>query len=118
MLFRSNNNSIRVDFIEQGLGVYEFKLDDGTYQTNNKFYNISPGTHIVTIRDITAICGNLIVKFKMIDYPKFFTPNTDGINDTWNIPDIKQQEDAVIHIYRSEERRVGKECRSRWSPYH
>src|SRR3989454_12122999 len=22
------------------------------------------------------------------------------------------------HIYRSEERRVGKECRSRWSPYH
>ena len=22
------------------------------------------------------------------------------------------------HAYRSEERRVGKECRSRWSPYH
>lgn len=94
-----NNNSIRVDFIEEGLGVYELKLDDGAYQTSNKFYNLSPGTHIVTIRDITAICGNLIVKFKMIDYPKFFTPNTDGINDTWNIPDIKQQEDAIIHIY-------------------
>src|SRR3989441_9850068 len=23
-----------------------------------------------------------------------------------------------LHNYRSEERRVGKECRSRWSPYH
>ena len=23
-----------------------------------------------------------------------------------------------IYDYRSEERRVGKECRSRWSPYH
>ena len=22
------------------------------------------------------------------------------------------------NLYRSEERRVGKECRSRWSPYH
>ena len=22
------------------------------------------------------------------------------------------------HLHRSEERRVGKECRSRWSPYH
>ena len=22
------------------------------------------------------------------------------------------------HVLRSEERRVGKECRSRWSPYH
>src|SRR6056297_2693347 len=29
---------------------------------------------------------------------------------------------AIVHVYRSEERRVGKECvstcRSRWSPYH
>ena len=24
----------------------------------------------------------------------------------------------AVHKYRSEERRVGKECRSRWSPYH
>ena len=27
------------------------------------------------------------------------------------------EEDAELNI-RSEERRVGKECRSRWSPYH
>ena len=25
---------------------------------------------------------------------------------------------AVCETVRSEERRVGKECRSRWSPYH
>ena len=24
----------------------------------------------------------------------------------------------TLTVYRSEERRVGKECRSRWSPYH
>ena len=32
-----------------------------------------------------------------------------------------QQKDNTLlfkDIYRSEERRVGKECRSRWSPYH
>ena len=23
-----------------------------------------------------------------------------------------------VDVFRSEERRVGKECRSRWSPYH
>ena len=28
---------------------------------------------------------------------------------------LKETEDKAI---RSEERRVGKECRSRWSPYH
>src|SRR3712207_6889990 len=26
--------------------------------------------------------------------------------------------ERVLHFLRSEERRVGKECRSRWSPYH
>ena len=25
---------------------------------------------------------------------------------------------TLLDCYRSEERRVGKECRSRWSPYH
>src|SRR2546422_11758310 len=28
------------------------------------------------------------------------------------------ERDLVVHHERSEERRVGKECRSRWSPYH
>ena len=34
--------------------------------------------------------------------------------------DIKRSTDLVISgkEHRSEERRVGKECRSRWSPYH
>src|SRR2546426_11956881 len=29
-----------------------------------------------------------------------------------------QRYDRLIEYTRSEERRVGKECRSRWSPYH
>ena len=29
---------------------------------------------------------------------------------------VKKLEEA--YFFRSEERRVGKECRSRWSPYH
>ena len=40
---------------------------------------------------------------------------TDGLQD--------RVKEAFLHAYfldgvRSEERRVGKECRSRWSPYH
>ena len=31
---------------------------------------------------------------------------------------LSDQQLADIHAYRSEERRVGKEGRSRWSPYH
>ena len=28
------------------------------------------------------------------------------------------RDDLLKNVIRSEERRVGKECRSRWSPYH
>ena len=37
----------------------------------------------------------------------------DGITDWMDMSLSKLQE-----LVRSEERRVGKECRSRWSPYH
>ena len=34
--------------------------------------------------------------------------------------DVEKIEQEIEHrkLVRSEERRVGKECRSRWSPYH
>ena len=31
---------------------------------------------------------------------------------------IQEEDSAEVNEMRSEERRVGKECRSRWSPYH
>ena len=33
-------------------------------------------------------------------------------------PMFDQHFDEILSSERSEERRVGKECRSRWSPYH
>ena len=42
-------------------------------------------------------------------------PIAKVLNDTFG---IKRGLMTTIHSYRSEERRVGKECRSRWSPYH
>ena len=39
-----------------------------------------------------------------------------GVNDAANKTSKKDQ--AYLLGLRSEERRVGKECRSRWSPYH
>src|ERR1035437_9166268 len=36
-----------------------------------------------------------------------------------NDPEVQiRATDGLVNFYRSEERRVGKECRSRWSPYH
>ena len=39
-------------------------------------------------------------------------------NSELGIKELKNSKGNVFKIIRSEERRVGKECRSRWSPYH
>ena len=36
----------------------------------------------------------------------------------WTINPYRGCSHACLYCTRSEERRVGKECRSRWSPYH
>ena len=50
-----------------------------------------------------------------------------GVNPAWlaGKSDVIKEEtteqslyDRFDNLHRSEERRVGKECRSRWSPYH
>ena len=42
----------------------------------------------------------------------------DSINLVGKVFNLKSQDYFVKKFERSEERRVGKECRSRWSPYH
>src|SRR3712207_8298247 len=45
--------------------------------------------------------------------------NSAGIREIVGVLDLPFEEwQRVIAVNRSEERRVGKECRSRWSPYH
>src|SRR3712207_9185996 len=38
--------------------------------------------------------------------------------DIYTMKSRKTTHEERVEIVRSEERRVGKECRSRWSPYH
>ena len=40
------------------------------------------------------------------------------IHDSDTLINNLRKQLELLNKYRSEERRVGKECRSRWSPYH
>src|SRR2546430_11599695 len=41
-----------------------------------------------------------------------------GASPDVEVVDEGDEAATKIDVFRSEERRVGKECRSRWSPYH
>jgi hypothetical protein len=50
------------------------------------------------LRDVNG-CGVITQNAMVIDSPKFFTPNGDGNNGTWNIKSIFTQPSAVIYIF-------------------
>ena len=98
--------SFDLEVIVSGIGQYEFSLvsELGPYQDSNIFNDIPENTSTVYVRDING-CGittfdltSLIIKK---GFPKFFTPNNDGINDRWQY--IADDEDGfqieVIYIY-------------------
>jgi gliding motility-associated-like protein len=79
-------------------GNYEYSLDNGAFQSSNIFVNVSSGNHTVVVRDVND-CGQVSGTIEIIDYPKFFTPNGDGYNDTWNIFSLSDQPNSKIYIF-------------------
>jgi gliding motility-associated-like protein len=79
-------------------GNYEYQLDGGAFQDSNQFVNVPAGDHTVHVRDKVG-CGTAEDDFTIIDYPKFFTPNSDGYNDTWNIFALSNQPNSKIYIF-------------------
>ncbi len=85
-----------------GSGSYQYSLDDGPFQSSPVFNNVFYGEHTVVVHDTkgTTSCGDLtITPVQTIDYPHYFTPNGDGIQDTWNIPGLNSQVDSKIFIF-------------------
>jgi gliding motility-associated-like protein len=81
-----------------GNTVYEYQLDDGAFQSSNVFTNVSSGSHTVKVNDVNG-CTNLSQNVFIIGYPKFFTPNGDGYNDSWNLNGLSDQPLAKIYIF-------------------
>ncbi len=94
----SDNNTITINVT--GEGDYEFSLDDvnGPYQDQNLFENVSAGIHTVYIRDKNG-CGIVSEDVSVIGFPRFFTPNGDGFNDTWQVLGVSFQPTSKIYIF-------------------
>jgi gliding motility-associated-like protein len=81
-------------------GDYLYQLDDGPFQESPVFEYVSPGSHSVTVSDVTG-CSASITKnnILVIGYPRFFTPNNDGYNDFWNVFTLVDRPGSKIQIF-------------------
>lgn len=83
----------------EGNSTYEYALDhEFFYQDDNRFTKVSRGYHTVFVRDKQG-CGVTSEEVLVLDYPRFFTPNNDGIHDTWQIIGIDELPATRIKIY-------------------
>jgi len=98
----SDNNSITISTTNLGIGDYEFSLDSEffNFQDEPFFEFVSSGIHTIYIRDKNN-CGISSIDVSVIGYPKFFTPNNDGHNDTWNIAGVNENfyPNSLIYIF-------------------
>jgi len=92
-----NENSIEVVLQNNGAGNYEYSLDNVVFQQSPIFNNLPLGQYTVYVRD--AQCGGDSKNAVVLNYPKFFTPNGDGINDHWKVKYSEYEPNMKTSIY-------------------
>lgn len=78
----SAENSITIKL--NSTAEFEFSIDGINYQKKNVFSNLSPGSYMVSGREING-CQAFQTEVSIIGFPDFFTPNNDGYHDRWQL---------------------------------
>ncbi|MGY5851440.1 T9SS type B sorting domain-containing protein [Salegentibacter sp. F14] len=89
------NGSIAIDILESG--DFEYSLDGENYSPKNRFTDLKGGAYTLYVRETNG-CRFLQENIMLIGFDSFFTPNGDGINDSWKIYGFEGQQ-YDIYIY-------------------
>ena len=91
---------------------YRFSIDDvaGNYQKKTEFTHLSAGKHTLYIKENEPACNHYQIEFFILDFPKYFSPDGDGINDEWRLKNWNKNlySGDKIYIYN----RFGKTIRT------
>jgi gliding motility-associated-like protein len=94
------NSYITISAIS-GNSPYTYSLDNSVFQSSASFYPVDPGIYDLTVMDDNG-CKDIMVlnvSDDLIEIPKYFSPNGDGINDTWVIKGLDSYPEAEIKIF-------------------
>jgi gliding motility-associated-like protein len=92
----TSNNTITVDV--SGSGNYVYSLNGVYYQQSNVFSGLQTGYYTIFVKDLNG-CGETVSEALVLNYPRYFTPNGDGIHDYWRIPLSSLEPDMTISIF-------------------
>ncbi|WP_266204430.1 T9SS type B sorting domain-containing protein [Pontibacter kalidii] len=95
--------SAAVTKITGGVGPYTYSLDGGSFSSDSVFTNLSAREYTVTVKDSRGCLQTetfVIEGLGDIDIPNGFTPNGDGLNDTWvlkNLPNLYPDNQVTVY---------------------
>ena len=103
----SNQVKERISMLEdlQDSAVYEF-IEEEIFKRKDLLYLSAPSIVLLAESVFSAVRSDMDILQKYVDDAEVSEIMVNG------------KDNIFIESSRSEERRVGKECRSRWSPYH
>lgn len=67
---------------------YLYSLDNGPWQSSNIFDDVDEGIRNIRVKGPNS-CGTARDSVLVLRYPRFFTPNSDGFNDYWQIENLE-----------------------------
>lgn len=88
-----------IEIVPVGDGNYEYAINGGEFQDDPLFYDVPPGVNTVVINDKNGCGITDPIEFLVVGYPKFFTPNSDGVHDNWNVYGVEELVNPVVYIF-------------------
>ncbi len=82
-----------------GDGDYEYAINGGEFQDDPVFLDVPPGINTVIINDKNGCGTTEPIEFLVVGFPKFFTPNGDGVHDNWNVLGVETLTNPSIFIF-------------------
>lgn len=90
------NNTATVLMSESG--DFEYSLDNLTWQTSNIFKNLSNGNYTVFVKTNLG-CSLGSMNFSIFSISNIFSPDADGINDTWKISGLENYPNSEVQVF-------------------
>lgn len=91
-----NDNTITV--VVNDPGRYQYSLDGLVYQQSNTFTGLGTGIFTVYVQDRQG-CAAVMQEVSLLYYPKFFSPNGDGNNETWRVAYSWTERQIMTYVY-------------------
>ena len=99
----SNTNTVTIHLKEESLGDYVYSVDNqfSTYQEENIFQNLKPGTHIIYVKDLLG-CGISSKEFDVLVYlasrPGTVVSKEELHSAVWKTPGGSEGRTIDVHI--------------------